>query len=44
MQRFLAAHPLLFGLEYASIRPQKAGPSGSMDFILERMATATLSS
>lgn len=36
MQRFLAEHPLLFGLEYASIRPQVSGPSGSMDFVLER--------
>lgn len=36
MQEFLATHPLLFGLEYASIRPQKSGPSGSMDFLLER--------
>lgn len=36
MQRFLADHPLLFGLEYASIRPQTAGPSGAMDFMLER--------
>jgi hypothetical protein len=36
MQRFLAEHPLLFGLEYASIRPQTAGPSGAMDFVLER--------
>jgi hypothetical protein len=36
MQRFLAGHPLLFGLEYASIRPQTTGPSGAMDFILER--------
>jgi hypothetical protein len=36
MQRFLSQHPLLFGLEYAGIRPQTRGPSGSMDFILER--------
>ncbi len=36
MQEFLATHPLLFGLEYASIRPQQSGPSGSMDFLLER--------
>lgn len=36
MQEFLATHPLLFGLEYASIRPQQPGPSGSMDFLLER--------
>lgn len=36
MQKFLTAHPLLFGLEYASIRPQVRGPSGSMDFVLER--------
>jgi hypothetical protein len=36
MQQFLATHPLLFGLEYASIRPQQSGPSGSMDFLLER--------
>lgn len=36
MQDFLATHPLLFGLEYASIRPQQSGPSGSMDFLLER--------
>jgi len=36
MQAFLATHPLLFGLEYASIRPQQSGPSGSMDFLLER--------
>ena len=36
MQRFLSQHPLLFGLEYAGIRPQTQGPSGSMDFILER--------
>lgn len=36
MQRFLADHPLLFGLEYASIRPQTGGPSGAMDFVLER--------
>lgn len=36
MQNFLATHPLLFGLEYASIRPQQSGPSGSMDFLLER--------
>ncbi len=36
MQDFLATHPLLFGLEYASVRPQKSGPSGSMDFMLER--------
>ena len=36
MQRFLSQHPLLFGLEYAAIRPQTHGPSGSMDFILER--------
>lgn len=36
MQQFLTTHPLLFGLEYASIRPQQSGPSGSMDFLLER--------
>lgn len=36
MQQFLSTHPLLFGLEYAAIRPQVQGPSGSMDFILER--------
>jgi len=36
MQAFLTQHPLLFGLEYASISPQVRGPSGSMDFILER--------
>jgi len=36
MQNFLATHSLLFGLEYASIRPQQSGPSGSMDFLLER--------
>ncbi|MGW1341329.1 Shedu anti-phage system protein SduA domain-containing protein [Kribbella sp. NPDC002412] len=36
MQRFLSQHPLLFGLEYAGICPQTQGPSGSMDFILER--------
>jgi hypothetical protein len=36
MHDFLATHPLLFGLEYASIRPQQSGPSGSMDFLLER--------
>ena len=36
MQDFLATHSLLFGLEYASIRPQQSGPSGSMDFLLER--------
>jgi hypothetical protein len=35
-QDFLATHSLLFGLEYASIRPQQSGPSGSMDFLLER--------
>ncbi|GAB3263676.1 Shedu anti-phage system protein SduA domain-containing protein [Nocardioides dilutus] len=37
MQRYLAEHPLLFGLQYARIRPQLRGPSGSMDFILERL-------
>jgi hypothetical protein len=36
MQEFLTTHPLLFGLEYASIRPRQSGPSGSMDFLLER--------
>jgi len=36
MQRFLAEHPLLFGLDYASIQPQASGPSGWMDFVLER--------
>ncbi|WP_433169157.1 Shedu anti-phage system protein SduA domain-containing protein [Kribbella sp. CA-247076] len=36
MQKFLSKNPLLFGLEYAAIRPQTRGPSGSMDFILER--------
>ena len=36
MQQFLAEHPLLFSLEYASIRPQTTGPSGAMDFLLER--------
>jgi hypothetical protein len=37
MQEFLAAHPLLFGLEYVSVSPAQAGPSGSMDFVLERI-------
>jgi hypothetical protein len=36
MQAFLATHSLLFGLEYASIRPQQSGPSGTMDYLLER--------
>ncbi|WP_405066903.1 DUF4263 domain-containing protein [Kribbella sp. NBC_01510] len=37
MQKFLADNPLIFGLEYVTIRPQTRGPSGSMDFILERI-------
>ena len=37
MQVFLTKHPLLFGLEYSRIRPQAFGPSGSMDFVLERV-------
>jgi hypothetical protein len=36
MQNYLASRPLLFGLDYANVRPQTSGPSGSMDFILER--------
>jgi hypothetical protein len=36
MQGFLSTHSLLFGLEYASIRAQQSGPSGTMDYLLER--------
>lgn len=36
MQEFIEANPWLLGLDYAAIRPQKGGPSGAMDFVLER--------
>lgn len=37
MQQFLSRNPLIFGLQYANIRPQVEGPSGTMDFLLERL-------
>lgn len=37
MQRFLTKNPLIFGLQYANIRPQVEGPGGTMDFMLERL-------
>ncbi|HEY3549242.1 MAG TPA: Shedu anti-phage system protein SduA domain-containing protein [Propionicimonas sp.] len=37
MQAFLAKNPLIFGLQYANIRAQVEGPSGTMDFLLERL-------
>ena len=37
MQHFLSSNPLIFGLQYANIRPQVEGPSGTMDFLLERL-------
>jgi hypothetical protein len=36
MQRFIEASPWLLGLDYAAIRPRASGPSGAMDFLLER--------
>jgi hypothetical protein len=36
MQRFIEEHIWLLGLDYAALRPRKLGPSGAMDFILER--------
>lgn len=37
MQTYLTQNPLIFGLQYADIRPQVGGPSGTMDFLLERL-------
>lgn len=36
MQRYLTQNPLLFGLQYATIRPQVNVPKGTLDFLLER--------
>jgi hypothetical protein len=36
MQQFIEKHLWLLGLDYAAMRPRKSGPSGAMDFLLER--------
>jgi hypothetical protein len=36
MQTFIERHLWLLGLDYAALRPRRAGPSGTMDFMLER--------
>jgi hypothetical protein len=36
LQRFIEANPWLLGLDYAAIQARRPGPSGTMDFVLER--------
>jgi hypothetical protein len=36
MQQFIEQHLWLLGLDYIAIRPRRSGPSGAMDFLLER--------
>lgn len=36
MQRFIEEHIWLLGLDYASMHPRRAGPSGTTDFLLLR--------
>lgn len=36
MQQFIEANLWLLGLDYAAMRPRKGGPSGAMDFLLQR--------
>jgi len=36
MQKFIENNLWLLGLDYARMRPRKTGPSGAMDFLLER--------
>lgn len=36
LQSFIERHPWLLGLDYVSVRPRRAIPRGSIDFLLER--------
>lgn len=36
MQQFIEQHVWLLGLDYVVVRPRRSGPSGAMDFLLER--------